>query len=115
GFLQDVLLQGGTQSPFSRALRGLIPLTQLVEELREGCRLRAAALGTALPDAFSASRPFRDLQEQGRANERMLRAAQTLRDNGGGRRGFLGIFGNFGDGGRVEIGALGGLGMVGLK
>ncbi|KAM7062678.1 bifunctional epoxide hydrolase 2 [Acridotheres tristis] len=81
-FLRDVLLAGGSQSPHSRAMSGQITLSQLVSEMDEGCRGRAASLGIAIPDGFSAARPFQDLQAQGRVNVRMLRAAETLRRNG---------------------------------
>ncbi|KAM4786928.1 bifunctional epoxide hydrolase 2 isoform 1-T1 [Cyanocitta cristata] len=81
-FLWDLLFSGGSQSSFSRALRGEITLSQLVAEVDGGCRRRAASLGIALPGAFSAARPFQDLQAQGGVDARMLRAAGILRGNG---------------------------------
>ncbi|NXB98373.1 HYES hydrolase, partial [Orthonyx spaldingii] len=81
-FLRDVLLAGGSESPYSKAMRGQITLTQLFSEMEEGCRHRASSLGIAIPGGFSAARPFQDLQAQGRVNIRMLRAAGILRRNG---------------------------------
>ncbi|KAM8810009.1 bifunctional epoxide hydrolase 2 [Eudromia elegans] len=78
--LQDVLLEGGPDSPYARAMRGQSSLSQLLAELDEGCRARA---GAALPAAFSASRAFRALAAEGRLNVPLLRAAAELR-----RRGF---------------------------
>ncbi|XP_031959215.1 bifunctional epoxide hydrolase 2 isoform X3 [Corvus moneduloides] len=81
-FLWDVLLSGGSQSSYSRALRGQITLSQLFSEVDEGCRRRASSLGIAIPGAFSAARPFQDLQAQGSVDVRMLRVAGILRWNG---------------------------------
>ncbi|NWW71338.1 HYES hydrolase, partial [Climacteris rufus] len=81
-FLRDVLLSGGSDSPYYRVMRGQITLSQLFSEMEQGCRHRASALGIALPGGFSMARPFQDLAAQGRLNERMLRAAGILRRNG---------------------------------
>ncbi|XP_068867986.1 bifunctional epoxide hydrolase 2 isoform X2 [Aphelocoma coerulescens] len=81
-FLRDLLFSGGSQSSFSRALRGEITLSQLLAEVDGSCRRRAASLGIAVPGAFSAARPFQDLRDQGGVDGRMLRVAQILRGNG---------------------------------
>ncbi|KAM7027977.1 bifunctional epoxide hydrolase 2 [Passerculus sandwichensis] len=82
GFLAAALDSGGPQSPRSRALRGHIGLTQLQEELDARCRSRLLSMGAAVPEGFSASRPFRELRERGRLDPAVLRAAAELRERG---------------------------------
>ncbi|XP_074392525.1 bifunctional epoxide hydrolase 2 isoform X1 [Zonotrichia albicollis] len=82
GFLAAVLDSGGSQSPKSRALRGHIGLSQLLEELDSGCRSRLLSVGAAVPDGFSVSRPFRELSEGARLDPAMMRAARELREHG---------------------------------
>ncbi|XP_063039291.1 bifunctional epoxide hydrolase 2-like, partial [Melospiza melodia melodia] len=82
GFLAAALDSGGSQSPRWRALRGHIGLTQLVEELEARCRSRLLSEGAAVPEGFSAWRPFRELRERGRLDPTVLRAAAELRERG---------------------------------
>ncbi|NWI14974.1 HYES hydrolase, partial [Crypturellus soui] len=77
--LQEVLLDGGPESPHARLMRGQITLSQLLSELERGCRART---GAALPDAFSAAPPFEAMATDGRLNAPLLRAAVELRRNG---------------------------------
>ncbi|NWV21955.1 HYES hydrolase, partial [Origma solitaria] len=81
-FLRDAMFSGGSESPYSKAMRGQITLSQLLSEMESGCRRQASSLGIAIPGGFSVARPFQDLQAQGRIDVRMLRAAGILRQNG---------------------------------
>ncbi|NXD12195.1 HYES hydrolase, partial [Nothocercus nigrocapillus] len=80
--LQEVLLDGGSDSPYARAMRGQSSLSQLLSELESGCRARAAAAGTAVPGTFSVARAFDAMADEGRVNVPLLRAAVELRTNG---------------------------------
>nr|XP_031360320.1 bifunctional epoxide hydrolase 2 [Lonchura striata domestica] len=79
GFLAAALDSGGSESLESRALRGQISLSQLQEELERRCR---AAPGAAVPEGFSASRPFREFRSRARLEAPLLRAAAALRSHG---------------------------------
>ncbi|XP_054052700.1 bifunctional epoxide hydrolase 2 isoform X2 [Rissa tridactyla] len=81
-FLQKVLLAGGSDSPYSRAMRGQITLSQLFSEMEEGCRQHASASGIVLPPTFSVSRAFEEMAAKGTVNAPLLQAARVLRRNG---------------------------------
>ncbi|KAM6083514.1 bifunctional epoxide hydrolase 2 [Chlamydotis macqueenii] len=81
-FLRKVLFAGGSDSPYARAVRGQITLSQLFSEMEEGCRQRASACGVALPPRFAVARPFEEMAAEGTVNAPLLRAAGVLRRNG---------------------------------
>ncbi|NWX93026.1 HYES hydrolase, partial [Nothoprocta pentlandii] len=77
--LQEVMFEGGDDSPYARVMRGHSSLSQLLAELERGCRARA---GAALPDTFSVARAFEGMVAEGSVNVPLLRAAVELRANG---------------------------------
>uniref|UniRef100_A0A8C8AZZ6 Epoxide hydrolase 2 n=1 Tax=Otus sunia TaxID=257818 RepID=A0A8C8AZZ6_9STRI len=81
-FLQKVMFAGGSDSPYAKAMKGQITLSQLFSEVEEGCRQHASASGIALPPAFSIARAFREMVAKGTVNTPLLRAARMLRRNG---------------------------------
>ncbi|NXJ85479.1 HYES hydrolase, partial [Trogon melanurus] len=81
-FLQKVMFAGGSDSPYSKAMRGQITLSQLFSEMEEGCRQHASTSGVALPPAFSVARAFEEMAAKGTVNAPLLRAARVLRRNG---------------------------------
>ncbi|NXV23103.1 HYES hydrolase, partial [Cepphus grylle] len=81
-FLQKVLMAGGSDSPYSKAMRGQITLSQLFSEMEEGCRQHASASGIVLPPTFSASRAFEEMAAKGTVNAPLLQAARVLQRNG---------------------------------
>ncbi|XP_077187485.1 bifunctional epoxide hydrolase 2 isoform X2 [Paroedura picta] len=81
-FFQDVIVQGGPEGPFSRAMCGQIGLTQLMAELDEDCKKAAAASGLSLPEKFSVAQAFEDMTNEDSVNTPLLRAALTLQNNG---------------------------------
>ncbi|KAM6432758.1 bifunctional epoxide hydrolase 2 isoform 1-T1 [Rhynochetos jubatus] len=80
-FLQKVLFAGGTDSPYAKAMRGQITLSQLFSEMEEGCRQHASASGITLSSTFSVSRAFEEMGAKGTVNAPLLRAASVLRRN----------------------------------
>ncbi|KFP91338.1 Bifunctional epoxide hydrolase 2, partial [Apaloderma vittatum] len=81
-FLRKNLFAGGSDSPYSKAMRGQITLSQLFSEMDESCRQHASASGIALPPAFSVARAFEEMATKGTVNTPLLRAAGVLRRNG---------------------------------
>ncbi|NXW24293.1 HYES hydrolase, partial [Circaetus pectoralis] len=81
-FLQNVMLAGGSDSPYAKAMRGQITLSQLFSEMEEGCRQHASASGIVLPPTFSVARAFEEMAAEGTVNAPLLRAARVLRRNG---------------------------------
>ncbi|NXV53053.1 HYES hydrolase, partial [Uria aalge] len=81
-FLQKVLMAGGSDSPYSKAMRGQITLSQLFSEMEEGCRQHASASGIVLPPTFSAARAFEEMAAKGTINAPLLQAARVLQRNG---------------------------------
>ncbi|XP_026702130.1 bifunctional epoxide hydrolase 2, partial [Athene cunicularia] len=81
-FLQKVMFAGGSDSPYARAMRGHITLSQLFSEMEEGCRQHASASGITLPPAFSVARAFGEMAAKGTVNAPLLQAARVLRRNG---------------------------------
>ncbi|NXL39058.1 HYES hydrolase, partial [Glaucidium brasilianum] len=81
-FLQKVMFAGGSDSPYSRAMKGHITLSQLFSEMEEGCRQHASASGITLPPAFSVARAFGEMVAKGTVNAPLLQAARVLRRNG---------------------------------
>uniref|UniRef100_A0A8C3JHF9 Epoxide hydrolase 2 n=1 Tax=Calidris pygmaea TaxID=425635 RepID=A0A8C3JHF9_9CHAR len=81
-FLRDVLLAGGSESPYAKAMRGQITLSQLFSEMEEGCRQHASATGVVLPPTFSVARAFEEMAAKGTVNAPLLRAARVLQRNG---------------------------------
>ncbi|NWH22061.1 HYES hydrolase, partial [Grus americana] len=81
-FLRKVLFAGDSESPYARAMRGQITLSQLFSEMEEGCRQHASASGIALPPDFSVARAFEEMAAEGTVSAPLLRAARVLRRNG---------------------------------
>uniref|UniRef100_A0A8C0FNH3 Epoxide hydrolase 2 n=1 Tax=Bubo bubo TaxID=30461 RepID=A0A8C0FNH3_BUBBB len=81
-FLQKVMFAGGSDSPYAKAMKGQITLSQLLSEMEEGCRQHASASGIALPPAFSVARAFGEMAAKGTVSAPLLRAARMLRRNG---------------------------------
>ncbi|XP_062429318.1 bifunctional epoxide hydrolase 2 [Rhea pennata] len=81
-FLQKVMLDGGSDGPLGKAMRGQISLSQLCSETQEGCGKHAAAAGVPLPETFSVAQAFESAAAEGRINGPLLRAAAALRRNG---------------------------------
>ncbi|NXE57242.1 HYES hydrolase, partial [Casuarius casuarius] len=81
-FLQKVMLDGGSDSPHAKVMRGQISLSQLFSEVEEGCRKHAAASGVPLPETFSIARAFESMAADGKLNTPFLQAAAALRRNG---------------------------------
>uniref|UniRef100_A0A8D0EWG8 Epoxide hydrolase 2 n=1 Tax=Strix occidentalis caurina TaxID=311401 RepID=A0A8D0EWG8_STROC len=81
-FLQKVMFAGGSDSPYAKAMKGKITLSQLFSEMEEGCRQHASASGIALPPAFSVAQAFGEMAAKGTVNAPLLRAARMLRRNG---------------------------------
>ncbi|NXW88807.1 HYES hydrolase, partial [Alopecoenas beccarii] len=81
-FLRNVLFAGGSNSPYVKAMRGQITLSQLFLEMEEGCRQHASASGITLPPTFSVSRIFEEMAAKGTINSPLLQAAKVLRRNG---------------------------------
>ncbi|KAK2523350.1 Ephx2 [Columba livia] len=81
-FLQKVLFAGGSDSPYAKAMKGQITLSQLCSEVEEGCRQHASASGITLPATFSISRIFEEMAAKGTINTPLLQAARVLRRNG---------------------------------
>uniref|UniRef100_A0A8C8B010 Epoxide hydrolase 2 n=1 Tax=Otus sunia TaxID=257818 RepID=A0A8C8B010_9STRI len=81
-FLQKVMFAGGSDSPYAKAMKGQITLSQVSPRVEEGCRQHASASGIALPPAFSIARAFREMVAKGTVNTPLLRAARMLRRNG---------------------------------
>ncbi|NXO51700.1 HYES hydrolase, partial [Aramus guarauna] len=81
-FLRKVLFAGGSESPYAKAMRGQITLSQLFSEMEEGCRQNASASGIALPPNFSVARAFEEMAAEGTVSAPLLRAARVLRRNG---------------------------------
>ncbi|KFW03450.1 Bifunctional epoxide hydrolase 2, partial [Eurypyga helias] len=80
-FLQKVLFAGGTDSPYAKAMRGQITLSQLFSEMEEGCRQHASTSGITLPLTFSVARAFEETAAKGAVNAPLLRAARVLQRN----------------------------------
>ncbi|XP_029893728.1 bifunctional epoxide hydrolase 2 isoform X3 [Aquila chrysaetos chrysaetos] len=76
------MFAGGSDSPYAKAMRGQITLSQLFSEMEEGCRQHASALGIVLPPTFSVARAFEEMAAEGTVNAPLLRAARALRRNG---------------------------------
>ncbi|XP_025972357.1 bifunctional epoxide hydrolase 2 [Dromaius novaehollandiae] len=81
-FLQKVMLDGGSESPHAKVMRGQISLSQLFSEVEEGCRKHAAASAVPLPETFSIARAFESMAADGKLNTPLLQAAAVLRRNG---------------------------------
>ncbi|NXT53908.1 HYES hydrolase, partial [Pluvianellus socialis] len=81
-FLRKVLFAGGSDSPYAKAMKGQITLSQLFSEMEEGCRQHASASGIALPPTFSVGRAFEEMAAKGMVNAPLLQAARVLRRNG---------------------------------
>ncbi|XP_054844736.1 bifunctional epoxide hydrolase 2 [Eublepharis macularius] len=81
-FFQDVIVKGGLDGPFSKAMLGQIGLMQLIAELDEDCKKAAAASGLSLPDNFSVAQAFEEITDQEILNTPLLQAALTLKNNG---------------------------------
>ncbi|XP_042304702.1 bifunctional epoxide hydrolase 2 [Sceloporus undulatus] len=81
-FYRKVILHGGIDGPFSRAMTGQIGLTQLISELEEDSKKVAAASGSSLPETFSVDRLFRELWEGEVFNSPLLKAALALKNKG---------------------------------
>ncbi|XP_076188613.1 bifunctional epoxide hydrolase 2 [Aptenodytes patagonicus] len=81
-FLRKVMFAGGSDSPYAKAMRGQITLSQLFSEMEEGCRQHASASGITLPPTFSVARAFEGMAAEGTVNAPLLRAARVLRRNG---------------------------------
>ncbi|KAF1527894.1 Bifunctional epoxide hydrolase 2, partial [Eudyptes sclateri] len=81
-FLRKVMFAGGADSPYAKAMRGQITLSQLFSEMEEGCRQHASASGITLPPTFSVTRAFKGMAAEGTVNAPLLRAARVLRRNG---------------------------------
>uniref|UniRef100_A0A8B9YWL2 Epoxide hydrolase 2 n=1 Tax=Buteo japonicus TaxID=224669 RepID=A0A8B9YWL2_9AVES len=81
-FFQNVMFAGGSDSPYAKAMRGQITLSQLFSEMEEGCRQHASASGIVLPPTFSVARAFEEMAAEGTVNAPLLRAARVLRRNG---------------------------------
>ncbi|NXF55451.1 HYES hydrolase, partial [Oceanites oceanicus] len=81
-FLQKVMFAGGSDSPYAKAMRGKITLSQLFSEMEEGCRQHASTSGIALPPTFSVARVFEEMAAKGTVNAPLLQAARVLRRNG---------------------------------
>ncbi|NXK99686.1 HYES hydrolase, partial [Mesembrinibis cayennensis] len=81
-FLRKVMFAGGSDSPYAKAMRGQITLSQLFAETEEGCRQHASASGITLPPTFSVARAFEEMAAAGTVNVPLLRAARVLRRNG---------------------------------
>ncbi|XP_010133588.1 PREDICTED: bifunctional epoxide hydrolase 2, partial [Buceros rhinoceros silvestris] len=81
-FLRDVMFSGGPDSPYAKAMRGQITLSQLCSEVEEGCKHHASASGIVLPPTFSVSQAFKKMTAEGTVNAPLLQAARVLRRNG---------------------------------
>ncbi|XP_053105505.1 bifunctional epoxide hydrolase 2 isoform X2 [Hemicordylus capensis] len=81
-FFQNVILHGGLDGPFSRAMVGKIGLTQLITEFEEDCKKFAATSESSLPEKFSVAQIFEEMGKGEAFNPALLQAAQTLKDNG---------------------------------
>ncbi|XP_009069384.1 PREDICTED: bifunctional epoxide hydrolase 2, partial [Acanthisitta chloris] len=81
-FLRDVMFAGGSESPYAKAMRGHITLSQLFSQVDEGCRQQAPSSGISLPDTFSLASAFQELVAQARLSDAILRAATILRRSG---------------------------------
>ncbi|NXX38913.1 HYES hydrolase, partial [Tricholaema leucomelas] len=81
-FLRDVLFAGGSNSPYARAMKGQITLSQLFVELEQGCQQHASTLNISLPPTFSVTRAFEEMAAKGTLNAPLLQAARVLRRNG---------------------------------
>ncbi|KFO97466.1 Bifunctional epoxide hydrolase 2, partial [Calypte anna] len=81
-FLREVMLAGGSQSPYAKVMRGQITLCQLFSEVEQGCQQRATSMATTLPPTFSVARAFEQMAAKGTLNAPLLRAARMLRRKG---------------------------------
>ncbi|NXF92823.1 HYES hydrolase, partial [Eubucco bourcierii] len=81
-FFRDVLFAGGSNSPYARAMKGQITLSQLFLELEQGCQQHASASDISLPPTFSVTRAFEEMAAKATVNAPLLQAARVLRRNG---------------------------------
>nr|XP_060610683.1 bifunctional epoxide hydrolase 2 [Anolis sagrei ordinatus] len=81
-FFLKAISQGGTNSPFSRAMVGQIGLTQLISELEEDFKKMAVSSGSPLPESFSMGQIFQELFAEEIFSVPFLKAALTLKNNG---------------------------------
>ncbi|XP_054239349.1 bifunctional epoxide hydrolase 2 [Indicator indicator] len=81
-FFRNVLIAGGSNSPYAKVMKGQITLSQLFLELEQGCQQHASAAGIALPPTFSVTRAFEEMAAKGTVNAPLLQAARVLRRNG---------------------------------
>ncbi|NXN12732.1 HYES hydrolase, partial [Indicator maculatus] len=81
-FLRNVLIAGGSNSPYAKVMKGQITLSQLFLELEQGCQQHASTAGIALPPTFSVTRAFEEMAAKGTLNAPLLQAARLLRRNG---------------------------------
>ncbi|NXJ72049.1 HYES hydrolase, partial [Rostratula benghalensis] len=81
-FLRNVLLAGGSDSSYAKAMRGQITLSQLFSEMEESCRQHASTSGILLPSTFSVTQAFEEMAAKGTVNVPLLQAARVLRRNG---------------------------------
>ncbi|NWH75952.1 HYES hydrolase, partial [Piaya cayana] len=81
-FLLKAVFAGGSDSPYAKAMKGQITLSQFLLEMEEGCKQHAATLGITLPATFSIAQAFEEMAAEGTVNAPLLRAARVLRSNG---------------------------------
>nr|XP_020668273.1 bifunctional epoxide hydrolase 2 [Pogona vitticeps] len=82
GFFKNVILQGGPDGSFAKAMTGQIGLTQLLSEFEEDCKKAATASGGSLPDTFSVGPTFQEMVEVDLFSTPFLQAALTLKNKG---------------------------------
>ncbi|KFO78300.1 Bifunctional epoxide hydrolase 2, partial [Cuculus canorus] len=81
-FLLKAMLAGGSDSPYAKAMKGQITLSQLFLEMEEGCKQHASTSGITLPATFSIAQAFEEMAVEGTVNAPLLQAARVLRRNG---------------------------------
>ncbi|XP_069706768.1 bifunctional epoxide hydrolase 2 isoform X2 [Phaenicophaeus curvirostris] len=81
-FLLKAVFAGGSDSPYAKAMKGQITLSQFFLEMEEGCKQHASTSGITLPATFSIAQAFEEMAAEGTVNAPLLRAARVLRRNG---------------------------------
>ncbi|NXX99220.1 HYES hydrolase, partial [Centropus bengalensis] len=81
-FLLKAMFAGSSNSPYAKAMRGQITLSQLFSEVEEGCKQYASTSGITLPPNFSVAQAFEEMAVEGTVNAPLLWAARMLRRNG---------------------------------